>query len=104
MTTTVRELDPRMVGYSSKACPACGHRFFTSAALYEHRESCLPPLPPTPPRVSPAGYAKQQERGRQIAAENNAKRRRCDTCDHTSTAAGLGAHQKSTGHVGWSSA
>jgi hypothetical protein len=40
------------------------------------------------------------ETGRRVPQLNNARRVRCDECDLTSTPAGLGWRQKSTGHAG----
>ncbi len=105
MTAVVQDLDVRRIGFASKACSDCGHRFFTSLALYGHMQEHHPPTPPPrperPSNFSPAGLVRQQARGRQIAAENNARRRRCDGCGHISTPAGIGNHQKYTGHEGW---
>ncbi len=86
-----------------KECRACGDKFWTQVGLDEHVR--LGNHGQTTRRwvtgtVSPAGLKSLRKRGLEISAENNARRRRC-TCGLVSTPAGLGLHQKSTGHVGW---
>jgi len=83
----VASLTLRSAGYTHKACPVCGWRFFTFDGLDEHSAEC-----------------RTQENGRRIAALNNTRRRRCDQCSLVSTVAGLGIHQKATGHTGWTEA
>jgi hypothetical protein len=88
----------------SKVCRLCGDSFWTQVGLDEHvrvgqhnrmRRRWVTGS------VSPAALVVLQQRGREIAAENNARRRRCGGCDLTSTPSGLGLHQKATGHTGW---
>lgn len=90
-----------------KKCSACGQHFFTQVGLDEHLRlgdhTGLVRRWTTGGRFSPAGLASMQERGRAIAAANNAQRRRC-SCGRVSTPAGLALHQMSSGHVGWSEA
>lgn len=92
----------------TKVCPRCDYRFFTQVGLDEHArvvhgvvDAAAMTTTPLPLRViSPAGLLAMQAAGRRIAALNNARRRRC-ACGHESTPAGIGLHQKSTGHAGW---
>jgi hypothetical protein len=97
----------RGYGVADKICRDCGDAFYTNVGLAEHMRigAHVPRVTRrwTTGVVSPAGLARLQERGRQIAAENNARRRRCDTCGLVSTSAGIGTHQKFTGHIGWTS-
>jgi len=94
MTAVVEErpLLLRDLGFADRACSACGWRFFTTAGLYEHEQTHLPPK-----EVSPA----LRDAGLKVAALNNARRRRCKECGYESTPAGVGTHQKAWGHVGW---
>jgi hypothetical protein len=88
----------------TRRCTTCGDTFYTQVGLDEHvrldRHNGQTRRWITG-RVSPDGLLRLQERGRQIAAQNNARRRMCKDCDRISTPAAIGLHQKNTGHVGW---
>ena len=89
-----------------KACAACGAAFYTNVGLAEHRRLGCGNGHGSPVRVrrrrryTDAGRSSLQERGRQVAARNNARRVRCGTCGHVSTPSGVGLHQRFTGHTG----
>lgn len=98
---------PGVVYVPTRACPVCGDAFYTRVGLDEHVR--LGQHNQTTRRwitgkVSPAGLANLQDWGRQIAALNNSRRRRCNDCGHESTPAGVGLHQMHTGHTGWTEA
>lgn len=92
-----------------KPCPTCGERFFTNTGLDEHirlgqhtnRDLRIRWVTG---RFSPAALPILQERGRTIAAQNNARRRSCCGCDLVTTPAALGMHQRASGHTGWTEA
>ncbi len=88
----------RTLGFADKACRTCGWRFFTWDGLTEHEADC----DSRPP--SPAQVAAWKEAGQRIAATNNARRRGCADCGLVSSPAGIGIHQKATGHAGWTDA
>jgi len=90
MTTAWPEPAPtiRRMGSYRKACRGCGWRFFTVGGLRDHEAHCL-------------AQAGRRVAGRAKAAVNNTYSRRCDDCGRLSTPAGLGMHQKHTGHTGW---
>ncbi|WP_205474446.1 hypothetical protein [Nocardioides sp. SYSU D00038] len=92
------------IDLATKVCPTCGNGFFTQVGLDEHvrvgKHDRLSRRWVTG-RVSPAGLLGLQERGRQVAQLNNSRRRRCVNCGVVSTPAGIGAHQKASGHGGW---
>lgn len=89
-----------------RKCPRCSDRFYTQVGLDAHIASGQHGrlvrhwATGHSGQYTPAGLARQQERGRTIAAENNARRREC-SCGRVSTPAGLALHQTSSGHVGW---
>lgn len=115
----------RTLGFHDRACSVCGWRFFTTAALADHQLTCERPVrqpleavgAPTPvepleqPETAPlrryryteAGLAAMRESGLRIAALVNKHRRRC-VCGRESTPAGIGNHQKMSGHTGWTEA
>lgn len=91
----------------NKVCPRCSDRFFTQVGLDEHLRTgdhAHTTRRWVTGKLSPTGLAALQERGRTIAAQNNARRRSCDTCGRVTTPAALGIHQRSTGHTGWAEA
>jgi hypothetical protein len=91
----------------TKICPTCGDRLWTQVGLDEHirlGDHNGTTRRWVTGRVSPAGLAALQERGRQIAALNNARRRRCVQCGYVSTPAAMGNHLKLTGHATWTEA
>ena len=69
--------------------------------------SPVPSATPTrkPYRLSEAGLRALRisgaKTGKAVAALNNSRRRRCDGCGMVTTPAALGAHQKHSGHTGW---
>lgn len=111
-----------------KQCPSCPDVFWTQVGLDEHLRigqhntnavtirripgSTARPAPvkkpqpaPAPvkkaePELSPTRLAASQAQGYRLAARNNARRFRCDECGHESTPAGVGVHQKFSGHTG----
>lgn len=88
----------------TKACPVCGDSFFTQIGLDAHVEGGVHSRYTrrwVTGRFSPAGLEVMRAAGRNVAALNNSRRRRCNECPLTTTPAALGAHQKSTGHIGY---
>lgn len=90
----------------TRRCPRCSDVFYTQVGLDEHMRLGRHRRQAYARRwingFSPEGLVAQQERGRQIAAQNNARHRRCEGCGRVSTLAGLALHQKHSGHTGWS--
>lgn len=87
------------------SCSRCTDRFFTRVGLDEHIRLGQHNTQGYTGRwatgcYSPEGLAVQQAKGRKLAAQNNARRVRCDGCGHESTPAGVGIHQHYTGHTG----
>lgn len=85
-------------------CTVCGDTFYTRVGLAEHVRIG------THSRYtrrwvtgffSPVALPVLQEVGRRIAAQNNARRRRCNECGHTTTPGPLALHQNASGHTGW---
>jgi hypothetical protein len=91
----------------TKVCTVCGDAFFTEVGLSEHirlgNHGRFSRRWVTG-AISPAHLASLQECGRRVAQLNNSRRRCCEGCGLTTTAAALGAHQKASGHTGWAEA
>lgn len=89
-----------------KRCQACGAQFYTQVGIDEHtRLGCgnsngSQVTVYRPRTYTEAGRASLQERGRQVAALMNSQRVRCGGCELVSTPAGVGVHQRFTGHTG----
>lgn len=89
-----------------KACRSCGALFYTRTGLAEHdRLGCRNGHGSALTVYRPRTYTEEgrnnlQERGRQVAAELNARRVRCVPCGRVSTPAGVALHQRATGHTG----
>ena len=101
------EPSPELRTMGSRLCPQCPARFFTSGGLAEHMTDAHPkPNPACRHRYNwtAKGAASMSRSGRRTAAQVNALRRRWDRCGKVSTPAGIGLHQKYSGHSGWTAA
>lgn len=92
----------------NRPCPlGCGATFWTGVGAEEHARLGCESSPGARPvevsrnwRRSAHGKAGLHKRGLAVTALNNSKRFACAECGKESTPAGIGLHQRYSGHIG----